>query len=77
MEFQENNQNNTRLAISVSDEVEFKVNNWKEMKSDDLFWKCHSTTVFQEDIIDVNKYNQEHGLTLYKEIIGRIIVIHR
>lgn len=29
MAFQENDQNNNRLAISVSDEVEFKVNNMK------------------------------------------------
>lgn len=44
------------------------------MRNDDLFWKCHNTTIFQEDIMIMYKYNQ-YNLKLYKEIIGKIIVI--
>lgn len=73
MASQANNQNNTRLAISVSDEIEFKVNNMKRDESD----YSENATIFQEDTIVMNKYNQQHRLKLYKEKIGRIIVIHR
>lgn len=60
------------LTISVSDEVEFKVNNMKRDESDCLFWKCHNTTIFQEDIIVMNKYNQWHSLNYTKKKLAEL-----
>lgn len=54
MAFQENNQNNTWLMVSVADELEFKVNNMKEMKK---MIYSGSATIFQENVIVMNKYN--------------------
>lgn len=45
MTFQENNQDGTRLAILAFVEVQFKVNIKRE-EDDNLFWKCHNTTIF-------------------------------
>lgn len=44
MASQANNQNNTRLAISVSDEIEFKVDNVKRDERDysENAAQCHS-----------------------------------
>lgn len=55
MAFQENNQNNTWLMVSVADELEFKVNNMKEMKKMMIY--SGSATIFQENVILMNKYN--------------------
>ena len=76
MASQANNQNNTRLAIPVSDEIEFKVNNMKRDESD--YSENATIPQYSKKItIVMNKYNQQHRLKLYKEKICRIIVIHR